>query len=257
MRTLSAWLVTLAAAVAGVALVTTWGSQATAEDEQTARGGDLYQRYCAVCHANDGTGIPDVAPDLAQFSAPRVDLSMRTGRMPLTDRQRGVRERTFSPDERRATMAYLDGLLDLEGELPDPPAGEAAQGREVYAINCAQCHGATGSGGVAGDGVQIPAIVGSDDVTIASATREGPFAMPPFGEALITDQEIGDITAFLDEEVHQPTSPLGRNHVSKFEAIFFAALLTAVVVLVCFWAAGLRHRRPTPPPDERSGNGEG
>jgi hypothetical protein len=80
-------------------------------------------------------------------------------------------------------------------------------------------------------------------VTIAAATREGPFQMPRFGEELVSDEEIAHIVAFLDEGVHEPTSPLGLSEVSKFEAVGFAALLTVAVALVCAWAGGARRKQ--------------
>jgi ubiquinol-cytochrome c reductase cytochrome c subunit len=243
----------VAALLVGAGLAWWATSGATAQDEDAlARGAELYQRNCAVCHSSDGSGIPGVAPPITEFSAPRVDLSMRTGRMPLSDPTRGVQERSFTAEEREATMAYLRDALDLEGEVPDPPSGEAAVGREIYAVNCAQCHGAAGDGGVAGDGVEIPHVVGLDETTVAASIREGPFAMPRFGEELITDEEVGHITAFLDEEVHEPTTPLGMASVDPFEVIFFAALLIAGVLLVSVWAGGLRGRRPAPPPGEET-----
>lgn len=255
-RALAGW-VTLTALLVTLAVLGSSSSDATTEADQLAKGSELYQRNCAVCHAHDGSGVAGVAPPITQFSAPRVDLSMRTGRMPLSDPMRGVEERTFTAGERRATMAYLREEMGLEGQLPDPPAGDAGAGQEIYTVNCAQCHGAAGSGGVAGDGVKVPHVVGLDETTIATATRTGPFAMPHFTSELISDEELGDIVAFLDEDVHQANSPLGLEEVGELQAIFFAALLTGSVVLVCVWAAGLRERRPAPPPGDEDGGQEG
>lgn len=253
-RALAGWAAVLAVALAGGAWIATTTSDAAAQREQFARGAALYQRNCGVCHSSDGSGVPGVAPPLTGFSFARIDLSMRTGRMPLSDPSRGVEERTFTDAERRATMAYLAEELDLDRDLPDPPSGDAGPGRELYAVNCAQCHGASGKGGVAGDGVEIPPVVGLDDTTVAVAIREGPFAMPRFSSELLSDEEVGHITAFLDEDVHQPNSPLGLEEVGELNAIFFAALLTAAVVLVCLWAAGLREGRPAPPPSDTGGD---
>ena len=231
----------------GFLLVAIWDTDSRAADtgETTEReGAQLYQRYCAVCHANDGSGVAGVAPAIDDDSYARIDLTMRTGRMPLADEMRGVRGREFSDAEREAVMAYLTGLLDLEPELPDPLSGQIAEGREVYAINCAQCHGASGGGGVAGGGVEIPPVIGLDPVTIAAATREGPFQMPRFGPELISDAELGDIVAFLDEDAHPPATPLGMAELSKFEVIGFATLLAAAMILVTAMIGGAR-RRPT------------
>jgi ubiquinol-cytochrome c reductase cytochrome c subunit len=244
-RALLAWLVVLGAVLV-VANLPGTGSGRPAEAADVRQGGELYQRWCATCHAPDASGIPGIAPAIDLFSYPRIDLSMRTGRMPLADPRRGIHERTFTDEEREATMAYLDDLLDLEGELPDPPPGDPRHGRDVYAVHCAQCHGASGKGGIAGEGIEIPPLVGLDPVTIAAGTRVGPFAMPPFGEELISDEDLGDIAAFLDEEVHEPTSPFGIAEVSRFEAVGFAALLAAVILAVCAWAGGARKRLDEP-----------
>lgn len=221
--------------------------QAPADPSVIRHGGQLYQRYCAVCHGTDGSGVAGVAPTIQGFSVAAIDLTMRTGRMPLADPLRGVRERTLTDGEREAVVAYLRELLGLEGELPEPPPGQAARGRAVYAIHCAQCHGASGRGGVAGDGIKIPELVGLDPVTIAAATREGPFQMPRFGPRVVSDQQVGDIAAFLDEDIHQPTSPLGLAELSKFEVVGFATLLAVALVLVCAWAGGAKRRRDTHP----------
>ncbi len=244
-RALLGWAAVVGAGLVAVAMPAASEERPT-EAADVRQGGELYQRWCATCHAPDGSGLTGLAPALDAFTYARVDLSMRTGRMPLADRRRGVPERTFTAEEREATMAYLDELLDLEGELPDPPPGDPRHGAEVYAVHCAQCHGASAKGGIAGEGVEIPPLVGLDPVTIAAGTREGPFAMPPFGAAVVSDEEIGHIVAFLDEEVHEPTSPLGLAEVSRFEAVGFAALLAGVLVAACAWAGGARKRLEGP-----------
>lgn len=199
-------------------------------------GAQLYQRWCATCHATDGSGT-NVAPSLEDVRVAYLDLTMRTGRMPMKDPSRGVRERRFNDDEREKTVAYLTDLLDLDGDIPEPPEGSAAEGREVYGIYCGECHGAGGGGGLAGDGTAIPPIVGLDAVAIAEAAREGPFAMPRFAEEVISDDELGDLAAFLDEEVHPPATPLGFSEVDRALAALFAGALIATALGLCWWAA--------------------
>lgn len=241
-RPVLAWLFVIGA---GVGLVVVWGKGSrAAEQAEVAEGAQLYQRFCAVCHANDGSGVPGVAPPIDGFRYAAIDLTMRTGRMPLTDEARGVRGRLLDDAERSAVMAYLTDLLDLHEQVLDPPPGDPARGREVYAVNCAQCHGAGGGGGLAGDGVKVPPVVGLDPVTVASATREGPFQMPRFGPDVIPDDEVGDIAAFLDTDVHEPTSPLGVAELSKIEVIAYATLLAAAVVVLSAVVGGAR-RRPS------------
>ena len=76
--------------------------------------------------------------------------------------------------------------------------GDAVRGAELYAAECAQCHGAEGEGGT-GTALGNPAMLAlSPDHFLRHAIvngRQGT-AMPAFGSRL-QDQEIDDVTAFL------------------------------------------------------------
>lgn len=216
-----------------------------------ARGGELYQRWCATCHATDGTGT-EAAPAIDEVSIAYMDLTMRTGRMPLPDPNRGVRSRLFTDEEREAVMAYLIEFLDLDGALEAPPPGEVPSGRQLYAVHCAQCHGAGGSGGIAGGGVVIPPVLGLDAFTIAAATRVGPFQMPAFGEDVVTDAELGDMIAFIDHETEAPTTPIGLAEVDMIQAAGLSAVLVAGLLGVTLWAGGGQRRVA----GRRQGDGE-
>lgn len=239
----------LGSGLAAVALTLLGGAAAAAEqadrpgEPNLESGGALYQRWCAVCHASDGGGTT-AGPAIDDVSVGYLDLTMRTGRMPLSDPLRGVRERTFSPAEREAVVDYLADELDLPGEVPEPRSGDPAVGEPVYSIHCAQCHGAAGGGGVAGDGTIVPAVMGVDPVTTVSATRVGPFAMPRFSERLISERELAGLVAFLAEEHHPPADPFRLGELERWIATAFSALLTAAVVGVCVWTGRHGHTRP-------------
>lgn len=222
--------------VLGVNVAASSETGQTGGDTSAVRGGELYQRWCATCHATDGSGTTD-GPSLQEVDVAYLDLTMRTGRMPLTDPAHAVRGRRFDDGERALTVAYLTDLLDLEGEIPAVPAGSAAAGRSIYGLHCAACHGAGGGGGLAGDGTDIPKVVGLDSVAIAEATRVGPFQMPRFGEEVISDDGIADLAAFLDEEAHPPASPLGYAAVNRGLAAAFAGALALMVIGLCVWAS--------------------
>ena len=69
--------------------------------------------------------------------------------------------------------------------------GDATNGAEVYAVNCAGCHGADGGGGSG------PNIQGEDsEEEVASVILEGEDSMPSF-DGDLTDQEIADVVAFV------------------------------------------------------------
>lgn len=229
--------------VTAFALTASAGAQpAPADIAGDVRGGELYQRWCAVCHANDGTGT-DAGPPLVEMSIALVDLSMRTGAMPLTDENQGVRERTFTDAEREAALAYMVEQFGLEGAVAEPGLGDPTRGQDLYTVHCAACHGATGEGGVAGGGTPVPLARGAAPIELAQATRAGPFTMPPFSAEQITDDELDDIVAFLDDA---PTnSPLGVSDLNRPTAFAWALLLGALTLAACWWIA----HRPVRVPD--------
>lgn len=262
-RRLGSWLVLIAAIIAvGV----WWSARAAAQEasQDAAQIGDvdlgaqLYSQACAQCHAADGSGVivsgtDRRAPALAgrpEVTAAYVDLVLRTGRMPPPadpfDNQ--PRQVAYTDDERLAIVAWTVQQFDLEYDIPEVPEGDAGAGQRVYAANCAQCHGSTGAGGVAGAGAWTPNVNQYDAVTIAEAIRVGPFQMPAFGPQQISDQEMGDVAAFLEEVRHEEGTPVGLVELNPVFASGFVALLAIVMILSLFWISA----KPTWFPDPES-----
>lgn len=244
-RPLAAWAVVACAAAA--AYLVHAGSPATAQPDAAApadaeRGGELYQRWCAVCHATDGTGT-GAGPPIDEVSIALADLTMRTGSMPLTDEGRGVRERTFTDEEREATLAYMVERFELSGRVSQPGPGDPARGQDRYTVHCAACHGASGEGGVSGGGATVPRVRGLEPILVAQAVRVGPFQMPPFNADLLPDDELDDIVAFLDYE--PPSTLLGLSELTRVGAAWWAALLGTTILAACWWIA----HRPVRAPD--------
>ena len=256
-RSLLGWF----ALLTGVVFLGTIGGAAGAADAPLTAGErqeaeTLYANQCATCHGADGGGgtIPgttDDAPPLADnpdVTVPYVDLTLRVGRMPPPENEpydNRARHVLFDDGQRRALVAYIAEQFDIPGEIPQPPPGEASRGREVYAANCAQCHGSTGAGGVAGAGAWTPSVIDRDAVAIAEAIRVGPFEMPRFGEQQISDAQIGDIVAFLEFVEEEHGTPLGLVELNPVYASGFAFVFAVVILLSALWIAG----RPTHFPD--------
>jgi ubiquinol-cytochrome c reductase cytochrome c subunit len=260
---LLAWFAVIAGAVA---LTVAWGSDDVRAQESSPvgdvdLGGQLYAQACAQCHASDGGGavVPGTnreAPaltDRPQVTAAYVDLVMRTGRMPPAanpfDNQ--PREVEFDDEERLAIVAYVVDEFGIDndlGQVTDLPEGNASVGQNVYATNCAACHGSTGAGGVAGGGAWTPEVNVYDATTIAEAIRVGPFQMPAFGADQITDQEAADVAAFLEEVSAEPGTPIGLTELNPVFASGFVALLAVAMILSLFWISS----KPTwfPDPDQ-------
>jgi ubiquinol-cytochrome c reductase cytochrome c subunit len=263
-RRLGSWLVL----VASVAAIATWwaarGASAQEADQvgDVALGAQLYAQHCAQCHASDGRGaeVPNTgrrAPALAgrpQVTAAYVDLVMRTGRMPPAgnpfDNQ--PRDIVFDDEQRAAIVAFTVDRFGLAVDIPNVPEGNAGRGQRAYATNCAACHGSTGAGGVAGGGAWTPNVARYDSVTIAEAIRVGPFQMPAFASDQLTDQEVGDIAAFLDEVRSEAGTPLGLIELNPVFASGFVALLAIAMLVSLFWISS----KPTWFPDAEDPDSE-
>ena len=255
-RPLLGWLLVVVGLAAIWILALPAVAQEPLSDEQRRTAETIYANQCATCHGSDGRGraIPgtdEQAPALVgnpDVTVPYVDLTMRVGRMPppknepFDNRERHV---VINDEDRAAVVAYMAERFDLEGEVPAPGEGDAARGREVYASNCAQCHGSTGAGGVAGAGAWTPPVVDRDPIAIAEAIRVGPFEMPRFGEDQISDSEIADIAAFTHFVSEEQGTPLGLVELNPVYASGFAFVFAMIVLVSALWIAG----RPTMFPD--------
>jgi len=268
-RAVTGWTVVLLAAVAGLA-----GAAAAraVEEEQDAgpvvadpdNGAGIYAQECAQCHGADGAGgeMPQYegrAPSLRPEDNPNIevayfDLVFRTGRMPPAGSpyDNRTREVVLDEQERADLIAWLVDEFDVPGELPEPGEGEAGRGQAVWNANCSHCHGATGAGGVAGAGAWTPSVSDDDALTIAEAIRVGPFQMPQFEAGQISDQEVADVSAFMDtvrEDADEQV--LGIPELNPVYASAFVFLL-ALGALFLLGVIGSRPRWfPTPEADLR------
>jgi ubiquinol-cytochrome c reductase cytochrome c subunit len=256
-RSLLGWF----AVLTGLTFVVAVGGAAGAADEPLTAGErqqaeTIYANQCATCHGSDGGGgtIPgtqDQAPPLLDnpdVTVASLDLTLRVGRMPPPENDpydNRARNVLYDDDQRRALVTYLADQFALDGEVTEPPQGEASRGREIYATNCAQCHGSTGAGGVAGAGAWTPPVIDRDATAIAEAIRVGPFEMPQFGPEQISDQEVGDVVSFLHFVAEEQGTPLGLVELNPVYASGFAFLFAVAILFSALWIAG----RPTHFPD--------
>jgi ubiquinol-cytochrome c reductase cytochrome c subunit len=227
-----------------------------ATTDNVARGEVLYAQHCATCHGGDGRG----GLTIAGLPAPALDpernervtvaytrLVMDTGRMPPAGdpADNRIREVTLEPDERAAILAFMADRFGIAGDLDAPEHGDVAEGLRIYAANCAACHGASGAGGVAGGGAWTPRVNDVTAQTLADAVRTGPFQMPRFDAGQITDDELGDVAAFLAEVEEEGGTLLFPGELNPVFASGFGAGLAAVIIAVLVLVAG----KPTLFPD--------
>lgn len=176
---------------------------------------DIYRRDCAVCHGADGQGSSR-GPDLAGSGLALIDYTIRTGRMPIDEPDDDVRrsEPEYDPATIDALVAYVGELQDgavAEGPgLPeiDLAAGDVATGGQVWRQECAACHAWSGTGGALLHR-SAPDVRQATPREVAASVRSGPFEMPQFGEAAITQEELDSLVVFVEEELRAPEDPGG------------------------------------------------
>ncbi|MBB4071866.1 cystathionine beta-lyase [Leucobacter sp. OH2974_COT-288] len=179
---------------------------ATAEVDMTSQqtideGQKLFAANCATCHGMNAEGTPD-GPSLIGVGAASVHFQVGTGRMPLAFQgpQGMVKPVQFTEEQTLQMAAYVASLAPGP-EIPEArylqADGDAANGSELFRINCAMCHNVAAAGGALTQGKYAPALTGVDEAHIYEAMVTGPQNMPVFSDANLTPQDKADIITYL------------------------------------------------------------
>jgi ubiquinol-cytochrome c reductase cytochrome c subunit len=173
------------------------------------RGRELYLTGCQSCHGFDARGIPGTAPSLHGVGAVSADFYLSTGRMPLDD-PKSQPDRTEPAYDRRS----LDDLIAYVGSLGGPsiPQVDVARasvsdGQRLFTQNCAACHQVVGRGGVMA-GAFVPTLLEATPRQVFEAARTGPYVMPRFSQAQLSDHELTSIARYVQYAKH-PENPGG------------------------------------------------
>ena len=169
------------------------------------RGGELYAVHCISCHGAKLQGTVN-GPPLVRAGAASIDFQLSTGRMPVdvpgTEPMRGPP--SFPREQIDAIVAYV---VTHGGDGPPIPAvhpnGNLTRGRVIFEENCQACHGATGTGAVAGFGWLAPSVLQSTPLQTAEAVRVGPGIMPKFSEGVLPPADLDALVAYADA-LHHP-----------------------------------------------------
>ena len=179
-------------------------------------GASLFANNCAVCHGESGkggVGVPLALPDFQrQVSDKFLYTTIRMGRpgrvMPAFTR--------LSDEEVHKIIAYIRTLTNVKKPEHDPTPihGNIEHGKELFAQDCAVCHGDHGQGGK-GTGVTFsrprdlpilaPALnnagflAAATDSMIKHTLIEGREGTPmnPFKNKKVSDQDINDIVSYV------------------------------------------------------------
>jgi mono/diheme cytochrome c family protein/rhodanese-related sulfurtransferase len=208
-----------------IVVVVTIGIAALGRNQEAApsplaskRGGHLYQRMCAVCHGPTGAGYKaDQAPAITHpdFLASASDAFLRNaiqnGRWGTTMSAWSVeRGSPLVGSDIDAVIRFLRGWdRRPHATLDERPArGDAARGGEIYARECARCHGPRGTGGPYVSIGNPQLLTTATNGFLRHAIRNGRpgTAMAGFS-ATLGDQAIEDVLALLRSWESSATMP--------------------------------------------------
>lgn len=202
----------------GLYAVATTVNQAKASTTFSANdaeeGGKLFEANCATCHGMGASGS-EAGPSLVGVGAAAVDFQVGTGRMPMqmNGPQAYKKPAQFNEEQTRQLAAYVATL----GPGPSIPEehlldekGNAAEGGELFRVNCAMCHNAAAAGGALTRGKFAPGLADVSGKHIYEAMVTGPQNMPVFSDANISPEGKRDIITFL-KQIESNGSPGGAD----------------------------------------------
>lgn len=172
-------------------------------------GKKLFAANCATCHGLSAQGT-DAAPSLIGVGAASVDFQVGTGRMPLQHNGPQAEQKPVQfSDEEIAALAGWVASLAPGAEIPASHyldgKGDAANGAQLFRINCAMCHNVAGAGGALTQGKFAPALEGVSARHIYEAMITGPQNMPVFNDMNITPENKRDVITYLKYLENNPS----------------------------------------------------
>jgi ubiquinol-cytochrome c reductase cytochrome c subunit len=171
---------------------------------QGATGRELFREGCSSCHGPNGEGVSQRGPSLHGVGAAAADFYLSTGRMPLArPDQEPERARPQYSD------AHIDALVAYVASLgggppvpsPDAAAGSVAQGQRIFAESCSGCHQIEARGGVVTGGFS-PSLQSASTRQIYEAVRIGPWVMPAFDRAQLSDAQLASVAKYVRSTRH-------------------------------------------------------
>lgn len=174
---------------------------AAVDEQQIARGQEVYQTQCITCHGANLQGVQDRGPSLVGVGQAAVYFQVASGRMPAVENGAQIlrKDPVISPEDTDALGAFIQanggGPVIPDGELRDD--AQIALGGELFRLNCASCHNFTGQGGALSQGKFAPNLDPATDAEIYGAMLTGPQNMPKFGDGQLTPDEKRAIIAFV------------------------------------------------------------
>ncbi len=121
------------------------------------------------------------------------------------------------------------------------PCTTLSEGQQLFSLNCAQCHDASGSGGMLSKGNVVPTLQTATATETAEAVRVGPSPMPVFGTAQLSDSQVSAIVNYV-QYLRRPANRGGIaiGHFGPVPEGFVGIVLGLFVILIFTRLIGTR-----------------
>ncbi len=167
-------------------------------------GRQLFNVSCITCHGANLQGVEGRGPTLVGVGSAATYFQVSTGRMPaVTQGPNNLRkDPRFNEQQTRQLAAFVASV----GGGPEVPAAgtnlradnsKLADGGQLFRLNCASCHGATGKGAPLSAGKIAPGLSQATDTEIYTAMLSGPENMPVFSNNQITPEQKQEIISYI------------------------------------------------------------
>jgi ubiquinol-cytochrome c reductase cytochrome c subunit len=178
-------------------------------------GRQLYNNSCITCHGANLEGVTGRGPTIVGTGSADVYFQVSTGRMPAP--VQGALELRKIPKFNEKEIQQLGAFVQSKGGGPQVPAAgtnlrassdKLGDGGELFRLNCASCHGATGHGAPLSAGKIAPDLYRATDTQIYTAMLVGPENMPVFSNNQITPEQKRAIIGYV-QTMKQSNDPGG------------------------------------------------
>jgi len=179
------------------------GANDSGTNQQDVEAGrQLFNTACITCHGANLQGVPGRGPSLIGVGSAAVYFQVSTGRMPASAQGGSMPRKTSRFDEQQ--IDQLGAFVESLGGGPQVPTGDLrvpdsqlAEGGELFRLNCAGCHGATGKGAPLSAGKSAPGLRNASDQQIYTAMLTGPGNMPVFSDNQLTPDQKKAILSYI------------------------------------------------------------
>ncbi len=184
-----------------------------AQDEQALKmGGRIFASNCSVCHGSDakgGYGFPNLTDDdwLYGGDPQTIKTTLLYGRQAVMPAWKD----SIGEEGIRNVAGYIRTFSGLKN--PDTAKVDLEAGQNIYATNCAVCHGAEGKGQQAMGAPNLTDKVwlyGSSFAQVQQTLRYGRNGMMPAQEAFLGNDKVHLLAAYVLSLSQNQQSPAAQ-----------------------------------------------